>query len=61
LINGVAQAAQSNSDSSSPSGRPRSPCELQLEDWYEMHPDGGKVPPQLRCGPNGEWGGPAAR
>jgi hypothetical protein len=67
LLNAVVQAgsdsSSSGADAQTPT-RPETACETQLRQWREMHPDGGvKVPPQLRCGPNGEWGGerPAAR
>jgi hypothetical protein len=58
LINAVADAVQDSGASDAQPSHPETPCEAQLRDFRDMHPGIGiKVPPQLRCGPNGEWGG----
>ena len=58
LLNAVADAVQDSGGNDAQPSHPETPCEAQLRDFRDMHPGiGVRVPPQLRCGPNGEWGG----
>jgi hypothetical protein len=55
---GEGDATRGPSAPSGPPPRPPSACEDALSDWRDFHHDPtSRVPPQLRCGPNGEWGG----
>jgi len=57
-INGRSDPAGSRAERPTPPGRPETSCEKKRREWAYTHPDGRRPPPQLACGPDGEFAAP---
>jgi hypothetical protein len=57
-IEGHKERAEDGRDHATAPARPETTCEKKRREWGYTHPSGMRPPPQLACGPDGEFAAP---